>query len=99
MYRADLPTKERWIYIHFDEFDCEEPDSFIAFVIAYRDMRLGNVVEVSDGMQYKIDNDDLELMFQWDGCFGITVVVPRSTNLTKAYETLRDLCVHLNQNL
>ena len=99
MYSVDLPTNERWIYIHFDKYDCQETDAFIYFVTAYRDMLSGKIIAVSEDMQYKIDNDDLRLMFQWDSCFGITVVVPRSTNITKAYETLCTLCERLNQNL
>lgn len=96
MYSINSPTKERWIYISFDEWDCEEPDSFIRLVKAYRDKLLGKVVAVSPKMQYKIDNDDLGLIFQWDSCFGISVVVPVSADLTKAYNTLADLCESLN---
>ena len=43
-------------------------------------------------MQYKIDNDELGLIFQWDDCFGITVIVPQSTDLDKAYTTMKSLC-------
>ena len=47
---------------------------------------------ISDSMQYKVDNDELGLIFQWDDCFGITVIVPKSTDLDKAYNTLKGLC-------
>ena len=33
--------------------------------------------------------------FQWDDCFGITVIVPKSTDLDKAYNTLKDLCENI----
>lgn len=96
MYRVNSPTKERWIYISFDKWDCEEPDSFVRLVKAYRDKLSGKIVPVSEEMQYKIDNDDSGLIFQWDSCFGITVVVPDRTDLTMAYNTLVELCESFN---
>ena len=96
LYRVNSPTKERWIYISFDKWDCEEPDSFVRLVKAYRDKLSGEIVPVSEEMQYKIDNDDSGLIFQWDSCFGITVVVPDRTDLTMAYNTLVELCESFN---
>lgn len=97
MYRINLPTKERWIYISFDKWDMEEPDSFIKLVKAYENQLGGKIVKGSEDMQYKIDNDPLGLVFQWDGCFGNTVVVPNTSNLMKAYNTLLNLCESLNK--
>lgn len=99
MYRVDLPTKERWIYVSFDEWDTEGPDSFIKLVKAYEHQLGGKIIEVSDDMQYEIDNDSLKLIFQWDGCFGITVVVPNTSNLMEAYNTLLNLCESLNKDI
>ena len=96
MYSVNIPTKERWIYISFDEWDSKEPDSFVRLIKAYKDKLSGKIVAASEEMQYKIDNDDLGLMFQWDGCFGMTVVVPDKTDLIKAYNTLVELCETLN---
>lgn len=96
MYIVNSPTEERWIYISFDKWDCEETDSFVRLVKAYRNKLSGKIVPISEEMQYKIDNDDLDLIFQWDSCFGITVVVPDRTDLTKAYNTLVELCESFN---
>lgn len=94
MYEIQPPTKERWIYIFTDDFD--DPDDFIVLLKAYRDKLKGRIIEVSEMIQYKIDNDELGLIFQWDSCFGITVAVPYSTDLSKAYNTLADICMYLN---
>lgn len=55
----------------------------------------GKIRAISDSMQYKVDNDELGLIFQWDDCFGITVIVPKSTDLDKVYNTLKDLCENI----
>lgn len=99
LYKVDLPTKERWIYIFFDIYDSEEPDSFINLLKEYRNHLGGNVKKVSkDDTQYVIDNDPYQLMFQWDSCFGITVVVPYKSNLKESYDFLVDFCNQLNNS-
>lgn len=90
MYEVRWPDKERWIFIFCDYPG--EPDEFVALLKAYRDMVHGKIREISDLTQYKVDNDELGLIFQWDDCFGITVIVPKSTDLGKAYNTLKGLC-------
>lgn len=93
MFKVQPPDKERWIFIISDNID--KPDEFIALVKAYRDKLNGKIIEISDMMQYKIDNDELGLIFQWDDCFGITVVVPKPTELDTAYAVLKRLCMSL----
>ncbi|WP_278961833.1 hypothetical protein [Ruminococcus bicirculans (ex Wegman et al. 2014)] len=77
MYEVRWPNKERWIFIFCDYPG--EPDEFVVLLKAYRDMVHGKIRAISDSMQYKVDNDELGLIFQWDDCFGITVIVPKST--------------------
>ena len=79
MYEVRWPNKERWIFIFCDYPG--EPDEFVVLLKAYRDMVHGKIRAISDSMQYKVDNDELGLIFQWDDCFGITVIVPKSTDL------------------
>lgn len=88
--KVDPPDKERLIFIFSDNFD--EPDEFVTLVKSYRDKLQGEIIKVSDNMQYKINNDDLDLLFQWDPCFGITVVVPESADLDQAFNTLKSIC-------
>ena len=95
MYKVDLPTKERWIYI-FEDYSTDEPDYFMRLVKAYQHELAGKIIKITDNTQYKIDNDPLELVFQWDSCFGNTVIVPRKSNLNEAYILLIKLCEKLN---
>ena len=90
MFNVYPPDKERWIFISSDNSD--DIDDFVILVKAYCDKLKGKIVEVSESIQYRIDNDELGLIFQWDGCFGITVVVPYSTELNTAYDVLTKLC-------
>jgi hypothetical protein len=94
MYKASKPDKERWIFVFSDDYN--EPDDFVKLVKAYRDMVNGRIYQVSELPDYKIENDKLNLTFQWDDCFGITVVVPDEIDINIAFETLKNLCDELN---
>ena len=86
---------ERWVYISCEDYDT--PDEFAVLVKEYRSQLSGKVKAISDDARYVIDNDPLKLVFQWDSCFGITVVVPiKKTDITIAEKTLQDLCDKLN---
>ena len=95
MYQISHISKEIWIFISA-EFSTNEPDSFIDFVKEYQSQVSGQIVEVSNNMQYSIDKDPLSLIFQWDSLFGITVIVPHETALETAEKTLRHICDLLN---
>lgn len=96
MYKILPSTKERYIFIRFDDWDCEEPDSFIRFLKAYKEKLSGKIIPLSNEMQYKIDTDHLGLIFQWDGCFGMSVIVPDTADFKEADCTLHTLCEFLN---
>ena len=67
---------ENWITITSnDDFDFEEPDSFIYLVKKIRDKVNGKIENVGD-IQYMIHGDGLGLIYQWDSCFGISVIYP-----------------------
>lgn len=90
VFKVYPPNRERLIFISSNNFD--EPDEFITLLKIYHDKLQGKITKVSDDMQYKINNDNLNLVFQWDSCFGITVIVPQSTDLSEAYDTLKRIC-------
>lgn len=94
MFEVSKPDKERWIFIFSDDYD--EPDDFTTLVKAYRDMVNGRIYQASELSDYKIENDKLGLTFQWDDCYGITVVVPDGTDINNAFEMLKKLCDELN---
>lgn len=81
--------KERWIFIFCDEQDCDEPDSFIFLMEKIRDDLHGKIIDKGN-MRYSIDNDKLNLVFQWDGLFGITVVYPPNVEKGKVIEFLNN---------
>ena len=91
MYRLESISKERWIFISCDSFD--EPDEFVALVKEYQEQLRGKLIAVSDATQYSIMNDPLELIFQWDTLFGITVIVPLKTDITIAKNAMQCLCI------
>lgn len=64
MYEVRWPDKERWIFIFCDYPG--EPDEFVVLLKAYRDMVHGKIREIPDLTQYKVDNDELGLIFQWE---------------------------------
>lgn len=89
-------SADRWIWIAGeDSFD--EPSEFVEFVKEYQAHLSGEIYKVSNDMQYGIDNDPLNLIFQWDSNFGITVIVPEETDISTAENALREICNKLNQ--
>jgi hypothetical protein len=48
-------------------------------------------------MQYGIDNDPLNLTFQWDSNFGITVTVPHTSDILVTENVIKDLCDKMNR--
>ena len=95
MYKLESISTERWIFISgHDSFD--DPDEFVALVKEYQSLLGGELVAVSDDTQYAILNDPLKLVFQWDSCFGITVIVPYETNIAAAEKAMLSLCSRLN---
>ncbi len=68
---------EHWISISSNGgFDCDDPESFLFLLKRIRDSIGGEVEDVGD-MRYSIRNDGFGLIYQWDGCFGISVIYPR----------------------
>lgn len=67
---------EHLIYISSDSgWDCEEPDSFVYLLQKIVGDVGGEIKDIGD-LQYAIQNDGLGLIYQWDGCFGISVRYP-----------------------
>ena len=87
-----INEEEHWIFIQSDDeykMDLEEPDAFICLVKTIQSHLNGTIVSL--GMtQYKIDNDQYELIFQWDDLFGMVVIYPDSMQVNRAKEILRD---------
>ncbi len=94
MFKVGYITEDRLIYI---TCECSElSDEFVVLLLAYKTMRNGEVKEYSEEYQFQVTNDPLQLIFQWDSCFVITVIVPSSTDITLAKITLEKLCKCIN---
>lgn len=84
-----INTAERWIFIRSnDELELEVPDSFYKLLEIISGRLGGNIVEVGD-MQYKIENDECDYVYQWDGLFGITIIYPAEMSSDQAVAILR----------
>ncbi len=92
MYKVHSPV-DRWILISSD--DPGAPYEFAALLKAYNNRLHGRITEVSSSMQYRINNDELKLIFQWDSLFGIVVIVPEHADPDKAYRILKSLCANI----
>ena len=82
----NISKEDRWISIYC-EGSSYEMDPFIDFVRMIIDDVGGNVDEAGD-CQYNIKNDGLGLIYQWDSCFGITVIYPKEISESQALEFL-----------
>lgn len=65
-----VSEKSHWIHIH-DNSNGYEYDPFVFLVKYFQgESKLICVGEV----QYRIEEDPFELVYQWDSCFGIVVI-------------------------
>ena len=88
-----IDESEQWIHISSDsDMDCEEPDAFVYFLKNVATDIGGKIYSVGD-MQYKVDADRLDLVFQWDGVFGISIIYPAKENLEQVIEFLQQYCI------
>ena len=95
MYKLESVSKERWIFLSCDS-SFDEPEGFIALLKQYQQQLGGKIVSVSQNYQYSIEGDLLHLVFQWDSCFGISIVVPTNTDISAAKKCVDMLCQQLN---
>ena len=73
-----IDKESRWIFLTSnDEWDLEEPDSFVFLLKKIRDRVQGHIVEIGE-MCYGIPEDGLGLSYQWDTLFGISIVYPQT---------------------
>lgn len=73
---SHINKDECWISLSSnDEFDHEDTDSFVFLLKRIRDDIDGKIESLGD-TRYQIHNDGLGLIYQWDSCFGISVIYP-----------------------
>lgn len=88
---STINEAERWIYITTgDSRDFQEPDSFIHFVKKATGRVNGKIAEV--GLyQYRITGDKIDLIYQWDSCFGIVIIYPEDVGQANVLSYIQEL--------
>jgi hypothetical protein len=91
-------SESRWLYIkgYCDYWDY--PNDFIELLNAYAEKLKSKVIAVSEYMQFSVQNDPLNLIFQWDTCFGITIDVPLKTDMNTAKNELNLLFEYIENS-
>jgi len=89
-------SEERWICIKKGQDSFYVPDDFVVLVKEYVLGLSSKVKEYSKATQYFVENDPLNLIFQWDDLFGITAIVPDEIDIKIAEKTIQGLCDKLN---
>lgn len=91
-YKISLIDKNsRWIFFSCDEYDIEEPDSFVELVNRVAKNFSGKIIDLGD-TRYRIEGEELNLIFQWDSCFGIVVEYPNNVSTEQAVQFLKTVC-------
>lgn len=91
-----LDTSGSWIFIITDdEWDYEEPDAFIYMMKTIKERVNGKIIALEND-SYRIEGTDVDLIYQWDSCFGITVVCPKFVTRECALEYLT--CIGILNN-
>ena len=96
-YRVDSSGNSSWILI-FHEYATVDTDSFVALLKSVQSELGGKIVKVrNEDVQYMIDNDPMELVFQWDSCFGNVVIIQDGRYRDSAVALLERRCIKLNK--
>ena len=95
---SGISSTERWIYIYAEQY-IEDTEEFVIFVREYELLLSGAVLLIPGDIHFIIDNDPLKLVFQWDSLFGISVIVPKETDMETAMESMRNLCEVFNAKM
>lgn len=80
-----------WIFLSCDEYDIEEPDSFVELVKRIAKNISGKIIDLGD-IRYRIEGEELNLIFQWDSCFGMVVEYSDNVSKEKVVQFLKIVC-------
>lgn len=88
-----VDEKEKWVFISHD--DCYESDAFVNLVKAIQSDCNGKTINVGD-VRYKIEGSELDLIYQWDSCFGSVVIYNKKEQKESVLEFLQRYFIKLN---
>ena len=101
VYKVLPPSsdKDGWIFISAENSTLES-DSFVHLLKYIQEEISGKIVQTDkNDIQYQIVGDKMNLIYQWDSCFGISVIVPERINRKLAYQFLEVCCTKLNKQI
>jgi hypothetical protein len=101
MYKVLLPASDQdgWISISAENSTLDS-DSFVNLLKYIQEEIGGKIVQTDkNDIQYQIVGDKMHLIYQWDSCFGISVIVPERMNRELAYHFLEVCCTKLNKQI
>lgn len=75
-----------WLFIK-EESSYDEPDGFIHMMKKVKEHVDGEIIALGND-EYLIEGDEMGLIYQWDSCFGITIVCPNNRSRKKAIDFL-----------
>ena len=87
---SSVNENDRWLFVSSNDDDINETDSFVFLLKSIATQTNGKIREIGD-FQYTIEDDPLQLIYQWDSLFGITVVYPESVSVEQARAFLEAL--------
>ena len=87
---SGINEESRWLSVTSNDDDVNETESFVFLLKSIAAQTGEKICEVGD-FQYTIDNDFLQLTYQWDSLFGITVICPEGVSLEQARVFLEGL--------
>ncbi len=88
-----ISEKSRWIHIQ-DNSDGDEYSSFV-YLVKYLQGK-GKLLCVGE-VQYRIEEDPFELVYQWDSCFGIVVIYKHKDDIDSVLSFLQRHIDELNR--
>ena len=74
---------DRWLFVSSNDDGIDETDSFVFLIKTIAAQTNGKIQKVRE-FQYTIEDDPLQLIYQWDSLFGIVVIYPESVSMEQA---------------
>lgn len=88
-----IAEKEHWIHIRHDNW--AETAGFLYLVQAIQRECNGEVIDIGDD-QYKVIGSKLDVIYQWDSCFGSVVIYNKKEQKESVIEFLENHFIKLN---
>ena len=80
---SSINEDERWLFVSSNDDDINETDSFVFLLKSIAAQTNRKIREIGN-FQYTIEDDPLQLIYQWDSLFGIAVIYPEKVSVEQA---------------